>query len=156
MGKLDLAMVLVCPPRPPATQGWADHRRVAATMVAVRGRAVRRRGATIGDRWRTVSVRGPADLYAAPELKRLLLAAVDQGSGHLIVDLIMSAATLLDSSGLAALLGAHGRAQLLDGSIAVVNLDGDIARTLQITGLAGIFAVVGSLQQAVDCLQAAS
>jgi anti-anti-sigma factor len=90
-----------------------------------------------------ISVHGPADLFTARELREILCAGVDANVGRLIVDL--REVTVLDSSGLSALLAAYRRSGQLGGAITFVHDDTDIGRTLQITGLDLIFDVVSSI-----------
>ncbi len=50
----------------------------------------------IDERTVVIAVAGEVDLYTAPELKRELVAAVDQGARKIVVDL--SEATFIDST----------------------------------------------------------
>lgn len=98
-----------------------------------------------------VEVQGQVDLYATPDLKALLVDALDGGGGRIVVDLTHS--TFLDSSALTALFSAHRRAERVGGHVVLVNTNRDIARTLAVTGLDAILDVVGSVAEACELLR---
>jgi len=93
-----------------------------------------------------VTVEGEVDLYTAPEFKEVLLGAVDEGARHVIVDL--SAVTFVDSTALGVLV-AGGKRLLDDGWLRIVCHDDRIRRILEIAGLAGVFALFLTLDEAL-------
>jgi anti-sigma B factor antagonist len=95
-----------------------------------------------------VAVRGEIDLFTAPEFKQHVSAPIDAGVAHVVVDL--SRTTFIDSSSLGVLIGAHRRLKLRGGSLAIVCDNEAIVKTFRITGLDGVFTVVGSLDDALD------
>jgi len=101
-----------------------------------------------------VAVRGEIDLFTAPELKQTLTDAIEKGRSRIVVDLAET--TFLDSTALGVLIGAVKRLRARDGALAIVNTDANIAKTFEITGLDQIFTIVGSRDEAVASLDAAT
>jgi anti-sigma B factor antagonist len=95
-----------------------------------------------------VAVSGEIDLFTAPEFKQRMSAPIDAGCSHLVVDL--RATTFIDSSSLGVLIGAHRRLKLRGGTLVVVCDNEAIVKTFRITGLDGVFALVPSLDDALD------
>jgi anti-sigma B factor antagonist len=95
-----------------------------------------------------VSVRGEIDLFTAPEFKQHVSAPIDAGVATVVVDL--SRTTFIDSSSLGVLIGAHRRLKLRGGTLAIVCANDAIVKTFRITGLDGVFTLVGSLDDALD------
>jgi anti-sigma B factor antagonist len=106
------------------------------------------------DRERHVlAVRGEIDLFTAPELKQVLAESIEAGRVRIIVDLTET--TFLDSTALGVLIGAVKRLRSRDGALAIVNVDENIAKTFEITGLDQIFTILPSREAAVDAVAAA-
>ncbi len=97
-----------------------------------------------------VAVRGEIDLFTAPELKQKLTEAIEGGKTRIVVDLTDT--TFLDSTALGVLIGAVKRLRTRDGALVIVNVDQNIAKTFEITGLDQIFTIVPERQAAVDAL----
>jgi anti-sigma B factor antagonist len=95
-----------------------------------------------------VAVAGEIDLFTAPELKQAIARATRARSSRLILDLTDS--SFIDSSSLGVLIGAHRRLALHGGALVIVCPGENIAKTLRITGLDGLFRVVRSLDEAVE------
>ena len=112
-----------------------------ATAFGIEDRAV-------DDETHVVAVTGEIDLFTAPEFKQRVSAPIDAGRTRLIVDL--TATTFIDSSSLGVLIGAHRRLKRRGGTMAVVCDSDAIVKTFRITGLDGVFTLVGSLDDAVD------
>jgi anti-sigma B factor antagonist len=94
-----------------------------------------------------VTLEGEIDLYTAPEFREVLLRGIDEGARRVIVDL--SSVTFVDSTALGVLVGGGKRLRLHDGALLIVcGLDG-IRRILEVAGLAGVFAVHGTLEEAL-------
>jgi anti-sigma B factor antagonist len=101
-----------------------------------------------------VGVRGEIDLFTAPELKQKLTDAIEGGKSRIVVDLTET--TFLDSTALGVLIGAVKRLRSRDGALVIVNVDQNIAKTFEITGLDQIFTIVGARDEAVAALDQAS
>ena len=93
------------------------------------------------------------DLFTAPELKKTLADAIENGASRVVVDL--SETTFLDSTALGVLIGAVKRLRSRDGQLVIVNTDANIAKTFEITGLDQIFTILGDRDSAVGALDAA-
>jgi anti-sigma B factor antagonist len=97
-----------------------------------------------------VAVRGEIDLFTAPELKSALSEAIETGHNRIVVDLTDT--TFLDSTALGVLIGAVKRLRSRDGRLTIVNVDDNIAKTFEITGLDQIFPISGTREEAVKAL----
>ena len=62
--------------------------------------------------------------------------------------------TFLDSTALGVLIGAVKRLRSRDGRLTIVNVDENIAKTFEITGLDQIFPISGTRDEAVKALDA--
>ena len=100
-----------------------------------------------------VAVRGEIDLFTAPELKQVLAEAIEGGRTRIVVDLTET--TFLDSTALGVLIGAVKRLRSRDGALAIVNVDENIAKTFEITGLDQIFTILSSRDEAVSAVSGA-
>ena len=97
-----------------------------------------------------LAVRGEIDLFTAPELKQVLAESIEAGRIRIIVDLTET--TFLDSTALGVLIGAVKRLRSRDGALAIVNIDENIAKTFEITGLDQIFTIRPTRGEAVEAL----
>ena len=104
----------------------------------------------LDDTRHVVAVRGEIDLFTAPELKTTLLDAIDTGKSRIVVDLTET--TFLDSTALGVLIGAIKRLRARDGALTIVNVDTNIAKTFEITGLDQIFVITATRDEAVAAL----
>lgn len=100
-----------------------------------------------------LAVRGEIDLFTAPELKQVLAESIEAGRIRIIVDLTDT--TFLDSTALGVLIGAVKRLRSRDGALAIVNIDDNISKTFEITGLDQIFTIVPTRDEAVDAVDPA-
>ena len=100
-----------------------------------------------------LAVRGEIDLFTAPELKQVLAESIEAGRVRIVVDLTET--TFLDSTALGVLIGAVKRLRSRDGALAIVNIDENIAKTFEITGLDQIFTIVPTREEAVDAVDPA-
>jgi anti-sigma B factor antagonist len=100
-----------------------------------------------------LAVRGEIDLFTAPELKQVLAESIEAGRVRIVVDLTDT--TFLDSTALGVLIGAVKRLRSRDGALAIVNIDENIAKTFEITGLDQIFTIVPTREEAVDAVDPA-
>jgi anti-sigma B factor antagonist len=97
-----------------------------------------------------LAVRGEIDLFTAPELKTALGEAIEAGKSRIVVDL--GETTFLDSTALGVLIGTVKRLRTHDGRLTIVNVDQNIAKTFEITGLDQIFTIRGSRDDALAAL----
>ena len=97
-----------------------------------------------------VAVRGEIDLFTAPELKAALGEAIEAGRTRLVVDLTET--SFLDSTALGVLIGTVKRLRSRDGRLTIVNVDPNIAKTFEITGLDQIFTIRSSREEALAAL----
>jgi len=102
----------------------------------------------LDDDTHVVAVTGEIDLFTAPAFKQRVSAPIDAGATHVIVDLTNT--TFIDSSSLGVLIGAHRRLLRLQGRLVVVCSDDAITKTFRITGLDGVFTIVGTLEEALN------
>ena len=102
----------------------------------------------VGDGTHIVAVAGEIDLFTAPEFKQRVSAPIDRGRTRVVVDLTET--TFIDSSSLGVLIGAHRRLRRLGGELVIVCSHEAIIKTFRITGLDGVFTIVGSLDEALD------
>jgi anti-sigma B factor antagonist len=100
-----------------------------------------------------LAVRGEIDLFTAPELKQVLAESIEAGRNRIIVDLTET--TFLDSTALGVLIGAVKRLRSRHGALAIVNVDENIAKTFEITGLDQIFTILPTREEAVEAVGAA-
>jgi anti-sigma B factor antagonist len=97
-----------------------------------------------------VAVSGEVDIFTAPDLKRTIALAIEDGAHRLVVDLTQT--RFLDSTALGVLIGAVKRLRPLDGRMAIVNTEPSTAKTFQITGLDRIFTIVPTRDEAVSAV----
>lgn len=101
------------------------------------------------DRIGVVTLPAEVDLGCAAELRDRLLATLNRGGVHLVVD--ASRVTFIDSSGVNALVRARERAERLGGSIHVVTTSRPVLRVLAVTQLDRVLAVVPTIETAQRC-----
>jgi len=94
-----------------------------------------------------VSVSGEVDLFTAPEFKQRVMAPIAAGVERVVVDLMET--TFIDSSSLGVLIGAHRRLKTRGGRLIVACSNDTIVKTFRITGLDGVFTLVGSVEDAL-------
>ena len=94
-----------------------------------------------------IDAAGEIDIYTAPRLRELLIDLAGTGRCQLIVDL--DKVGFLDSTGLGVLVGALKRVRPHDGWLDLVCTQQRILKTLRITGLAQVFGIYPSVDQAL-------
>ena len=102
---------------------------------------------TVGGETHVISVTGEVDLFTAPTFKQRVMAPIASGVEHVIVDL--TEATLVDSSSLGVLIGAHRRLKSRGGRLVVACDRAAIVKTFRITGLDSVFSLVDSVEAAL-------
>lgn len=80
-----------------------------------------------------IALEGRLDVHAAPDVRDVLQAAVDSGSGDLVVDL--SGVELVDFTGLGVLVGADRRAKSAGRRLVLRGAEPRVLRILRRTGL---------------------
>src|ERR687888_508611 len=73
--------------------------------------------------------------------------AIEGGKTRIVVDL--EETTFLDSTALGVLIGTVKRLRSRDGRMTIVNVDPNIAKTFEITGLDQIFTIRATREEAV-------
>jgi anti-sigma B factor antagonist len=94
-----------------------------------------------------ISLRGEIDVYTAPRLRQALIDLVEGGSKDIVVD--MDKVDFLDSTGLGVLVGGLKRVKSNDGEMKLVVTQDRIMKIFDITGLAKVFPMFGSLDEAL-------
>ncbi len=107
---------------------------------------------SLDDDRHVVAVRGEIDLFTAPEVKAALTSAIESGRSRIVVDLTET--SFLDSTALGVLIGAVKRLRARDGALTIVNVDANIAKTFEITGLDQIFTIRATRDEAIAALDA--
>jgi len=94
-----------------------------------------------------VSLRGEIDVYTAPRLRQALIDLVEGGAKDIVVD--MDRVDFLDSTGLGVLVGGLKRVKSNEGEMKLVVTQDRIMKIFDITGLAKVFPMFGSLAEAL-------
>ena len=94
-----------------------------------------------------IDVEGTIDIYTAPRLRELLIDLVSTDSYQLIVNL--ERVEFLDSTGLGVLVGGLKRVRAHDGSLDLVCTQERILKIFRITGLAKVFGIHETVDQAI-------
>jgi anti-sigma B factor antagonist len=97
-----------------------------------------------------LALSGELDLSNVGELRRRIDHAFAHGNGYVIVDL--TEVRHMDSTGLAELISAHQRAADLRGGLALVVTSPSIRRTFEIRGVARLFKIAESVDEAREAL----
>ena len=95
---------------------------------------------------RIVHLNGEVDLEHAPQIRKVLLGAVRQG-GWVLVD--MAEVTYIDSSGIACLIEALQEARKTGSDLALVAVNPQALRVLELARLDTVFAIFADLSRAV-------
>jgi anti-sigma B factor antagonist len=93
-----------------------------------------------------LEIGGEVDVYTAPKLRERLMAMVNGGDKHVVVDL--GRVEFLDSTGLGVLVGAHRRLRARDGSLDLVCPHERLLKVFRITGLDNVFDIHASVEDA--------
>jgi anti-anti-sigma factor len=102
-----------------------------------------------------VTVRGELDQATLPELSPHLDEATESDGGHVLIDL--SGCEFIDSSGLAALVGANERVDAADDRrFAICCPENQVSRLIELTGIDRAIRVLGSRDDAITDLRAAA
>ena len=94
-----------------------------------------------------MSAAGELDVYTCPILRTELEALSRSGRAHIVLDL--AALEFTDSSGLGVMVGALKRALAADGTVRVAGAQEYLLKMLRITGLAKMFPISETVEQAL-------
>jgi anti-sigma B factor antagonist len=97
-------------------------------------------------RTRVVRCVGEVDLATVPGLRDRVTRLQVEGPARLVLDL--TGVTFIDSLGLGALIGAHKRARVLQGSLVIVPSDA-ATRVFAATALDRVFEIHATLDEAL-------
>ncbi|MGO9760838.1 MAG: STAS domain-containing protein [Solirubrobacteraceae bacterium] len=93
-----------------------------------------------------IAVEGDLDLATAPQLKWMLVDALEEGHSQLILDLTL--ASFMDSTALGVLVGVNR--SLDDGvKLAIVCAHAGVLRIFELSGVDGAFAISPTLESAL-------
>jgi anti-sigma B factor antagonist len=94
-----------------------------------------------------VEVSGWIEISTAPQLRETLIALIDEGHLHLVLDL--SAVVFLDSTGLGVLVGLLHRLRSRDGSLAIAGAKDRVYQAFQISQLTQILTLTDTVEDAI-------
>jgi anti-sigma B factor antagonist len=97
-----------------------------------------------------IAVRGEIDINAIDALDTALDTQIRMTTGAFVVDLMK--ATFLDSSGLATLMRARGLLGTEDRVLVILCGPGPVRRAFELTGLAELFVIYSSPEEALAAL----
>ncbi len=101
----------------------------------------------LDQRTSVIAVQGDLDLATAPQLKWMLVDALEEGHSRLVLDLKDS--TFMDSTALGVLVGVS-RSLAENGSLAIVCANAKLLKIFELSGMDGVFAIYPSLDDALD------
>ena len=96
--------------------------------------------------WTVLDVEGEVDVFTAPKLREKIIALLDGGSDHLVVNL--EKVLFMDSTGLGVLVGGLKRVKEKNGELALAGAQGTVLRVLSVTGLNAVFPMHDTVDQA--------
>lgn len=91
---------------------------------------------------------GEVDIATVGTLRATLQDLQVDGASRLVV--VLDDVTFLDSLGLGALIGAHKRARVLQGTFTIVCTSRPVMRIFEATAMHRVFRVVATLDEALD------
>jgi anti-sigma B factor antagonist len=99
------------------------------------------------NRWTVVHVTGDVDLQTASTLRSHLVEIITSGRRRLVLDL--ERVDLLDSTGIAVLVGVQHRLRAAGGQLRLVSAGEAVRKPLRVTGLLGAFDIYPALDAAL-------
>ncbi|HEV3048388.1 MAG TPA: STAS domain-containing protein [Solirubrobacteraceae bacterium] len=93
-----------------------------------------------------IAVTGELDLTTAPQLKWMLVDAIEEGRSRLVVDL--SATSFMDSTALGVLVGVN-RGLEPGGQLLIVCSRPSLLRIFELSGMDGAFTICATLDDAL-------
>lgn len=91
---------------------------------------------------------GEVDIATAGQLRTEVTDALVDGPGDLVV--VLDDVTFLDSLGLGALISAHKRARVLQGTFTIVCTSRPVLRVFSATAMDRVFRIVDTLDAALE------
>jgi anti-sigma B factor antagonist len=95
---------------------------------------------------KVIALEGEIDAYTAPRLRQALIDLVSGGATDIVVD--MEKVEFLDSTGLGVLVGGLKRVKSNGGELHLVITQDRIMKIFDITGLAKVFPIHGTVDEA--------
>jgi anti-sigma B factor antagonist len=108
----------------------------------------------IDERTRVLDAEGEIHVSTAPEFSERLNAAIAEGKTALVLD--FTRVEFIDSTGLSVLLNGLRRLTRRDGALSVVCTNPTVLRLFEITRLDSTFDIVGTREEALAHVAAAS
>ena len=105
-------------------------------------------GSRTAGSWTVLDVEGEVDVFTAPKLREKIIALLDGGSDHLVVNL--EKVLFMDSTGLGVLVGGLKRVKERNGELALAGAHGTVLRVLSVTGLNAVFPMHDTVEQATS------
>jgi anti-sigma B factor antagonist len=93
-----------------------------------------------------ISVQGDLDLSSAPQLKWMMLDALEEARNRLVLDL--SLATFMDSTALGVLIGVN-RSLPAGSKLAIAGARHNVLNIFELSGLDAAFAMFATLEEAL-------
>jgi anti-sigma B factor antagonist len=94
-----------------------------------------------------VTANGDIDMAVADEVRKRLMALIDQGRLRLVLDL--AGVLYIDSAGLGALVASMKHARAVGGDIKACMLDTDVRALFQMTRLDNVIDIHATRQEAI-------
>jgi anti-sigma B factor antagonist len=95
-----------------------------------------------------IEVGGEIDVYTAPRLREVIVAAIEEGHTRLVID--VEKVDFLDSTGLGVLVGALKKVRADGGTLDIVCTQERILKIFDITGLDKVFGLHRTVAQAIS------
>lgn len=105
----------------------------------------------LGSNTGVIDLKGEVDAFTAPKLRQEMISCVERGMNRLAVNL--ADVSYLDSTGLGVLIGALRRSRENNGDLVLICPNVRITRIFEITGLARIFDMFKTEEEALGRLQ---
>jgi anti-sigma B factor antagonist len=97
-----------------------------------------------------VEVSGWIEIASAPQLRDTLIALIDEGHLHLVIDL--SEVAFLDSTGLGVLIGLLHRLRSRDGSLALAGANERVYKVFRTTQLTKVLTLTDTVADAIAAI----
>jgi anti-sigma B factor antagonist len=101
----------------------------------------------LGQHLALIDVDGEIDLYTSPELKKLMVEALETGAEHIVAD--FRHVTFVDSTALGVLLTSARKLRWKKGSIDIVCDDAGVLGVFATTGLDKVFCLYPTREAAL-------
>jgi anti-sigma B factor antagonist len=98
-----------------------------------------------------LKIEGAISSETSSDLRKIFADFVKEESKNVVIDL--SQVRLIDSTGIAALIGLHAESKAREGGIALCSLTGSVQHIFATTRLVRFFAICDTLEEAIGNLQ---